>query len=302
MIGRDAAPAAPSSVRTGVRAAEPIPLRRIWLVADDYGIAPGVNRAIRDLVARGRINGASVMVAAPSFDRSEARALDFLNSDRLRVAIGLHLTLTAPFSPLSSDFRPVRYENFLPLSGMMAAVLAGRVRRRALAAEVRAQLAAFVAAFGRVPDFVDGHQHVHILPRVRGAVIDAVRECAPAAWLRQCRSARSLWQLRHDRKSLIISLLSQGFARQATAAGLTTNRAFAGIYEFRPDADYARQFPGFLEGLPEGGVIMCHPGLVDAELERLDPLTTLREREYAYFLGDEFPRILAAQRYSLALA
>ena len=28
---------------------------------------------------------------------------------------------------------------------------------------------------------------------------------------------------------------------------------------------------------------MCHPGLVDAELERLDPLTTLREREYAYF-------------------
>ena len=47
---------------------------------------------------------------------------------------------------------------------------------------------------------------------------------------------------------------------------------------------------GFLEGLPEGGLVMCHPGHVDAELERLDPLTTLREREYAYFCGDAFPR------------
>ena len=25
-------------------------LRRIWLCADDYGISPGVNRAIRDLI------------------------------------------------------------------------------------------------------------------------------------------------------------------------------------------------------------------------------------------------------------
>ena len=33
---------------------------------------------------------------------------------------------------------------------------------------------------------------------------------------------------------------------------------------------------------------MCHPGFVDAELQRLDPLTTLREQEYAYFAGDDF--------------
>ena len=28
-------------------------LRRIWLCADDGGISPGVNRAIRDLIERG---------------------------------------------------------------------------------------------------------------------------------------------------------------------------------------------------------------------------------------------------------
>lgn len=40
--------------------------RRIWLVADDYGISPGVNRAIRDLIERGRINATSVMMVGPA--------------------------------------------------------------------------------------------------------------------------------------------------------------------------------------------------------------------------------------------
>jgi len=37
---------------------------RIWLCADDYGISGAVDTAIRDLVARGRLNAASVQVAA----------------------------------------------------------------------------------------------------------------------------------------------------------------------------------------------------------------------------------------------
>ena len=32
---------------------ESSPSRHIWLCADDYGISPGVNRAIRDLIKRG---------------------------------------------------------------------------------------------------------------------------------------------------------------------------------------------------------------------------------------------------------
>jgi predicted glycoside hydrolase/deacetylase ChbG (UPF0249 family) len=46
--------------------------------------------------------------------------------------------------------------------------------------------------------------------------------------------------------------------------------------------------------------VMCHPGFVDAELERLDPLTTQREREYAYLAGDDFPAVLRAHGVALA--
>ena len=81
------------------------PHRRIWLCADDFGISNSVNAAIRDLVVRGRLNATSVLVVAPSFHRSEAIALDALNSVGPRVAIGLHLALTAPFRPLEQELR-----------------------------------------------------------------------------------------------------------------------------------------------------------------------------------------------------
>ena len=61
--------------------------------------------AIRDLLVRGRINATSVMVVAPSFHRAEALALQALNTTARHVAIGLHVTLTTPFRPLSDGFR-----------------------------------------------------------------------------------------------------------------------------------------------------------------------------------------------------
>src|ERR1051325_10441291 len=71
--------------------------RHIWLCADDYGISPAVNAGIRELILRGRLNATSVMMAAPHLTADEADALEALNSGTKRAAIGLHVTLTAPF-------------------------------------------------------------------------------------------------------------------------------------------------------------------------------------------------------------
>ena len=51
------------------------PPRRIWLCADDYGLSPGVNRAIRELIGRGRLNATSVMVVGPAIGGDEIDAL-----------------------------------------------------------------------------------------------------------------------------------------------------------------------------------------------------------------------------------
>jgi len=103
-------------------------LRRIWLCADDYGLAPGVNAAIRDLIVLGRLNATSVMVVAPSLTRSEAASLSRIASASRRVAIGLHVTLTAPFRPLSANFAPTENGAFPPLDRMLLGGLLRRLR------------------------------------------------------------------------------------------------------------------------------------------------------------------------------
>jgi predicted glycoside hydrolase/deacetylase ChbG (UPF0249 family) len=274
-------------------------MRRIWLCADDYGIAPGVNTAIRDLVRRGRLNATSVMVTAPSFSQADADALSTLNEETQRVAIGLHLTLTGPLKPLTSGYTPLADGAFLPLATALRLAVQQRLEMTALAAEIRAQFEAFAAAFGRPPDFVDGHQHVHLFPQVRQAALETASRIAPQAWMRQCGSVLPLHRRLTDPKGLLIDWLSREFRARAAKLGIATNPAFAGTYTFRAHVDFAALFPMFLEGLPEGGLVMCHPGHIDAELERLDPLTTLREREYEYFCSDAFLQALKTHDLTL---
>lgn len=274
--------------------------RRIWLCADDYGMAPGVNDAIRQLIAAKRINATSVMMAAGHIDDAEIAALVKLNDGEPRAAIGLHVTLTAPFEPLSADFAPTRHGAFLTHRDLMRAAMTRRLKPALLAIEIAAQLRAFTARFGRPPDFVDGHQHVQLLPQVRGAFLRVVTENAPNAWVRQGGRARAARAL-HDHKGLVLDILSLGFRRKAARLGLASNPAFAGAYLFTPKAKFATIFPRFLKGLPDGGLIMCHPGFVDAALKRLDPVTDLREHEFAFFKSDAYRQVLAEHGVELAV-
>ena len=95
--------------------------KRIWLCADDYGISPGVNSAIRELIARGRLNATSVMVVTSAIGRDEVARLKEAAAKNPRCAIGLHVTLTAPFRPLTMHFRPLRDELFLPFPQLLRA-------------------------------------------------------------------------------------------------------------------------------------------------------------------------------------
>ena len=279
---------------SGSRDDRPAVDRHIWLVADDYGISRAVNAAIRDLMARGSINATSVMVVASGFDDEEAAKLTASRGDG---AIGLLLTLTAPFRPLSAGYGPTHDGAWLSLGETFVASMLRRLNAQALTEEIAAQITRFTAAFGRPPDFIDGHQHVHLFPQIGTCMLSVARQSVPGAWVRQC--GRATFSL-SDRKAVVLDALSRRFRKRAHASGVRTNPAFAGTYDFRSSADFADLFASFLDDLPDGGVIMCHPGLVDAELARNDTLTALREREYAFFKDGTFRDLLARRGYGLA--
>ncbi|MGY3620801.1 ChbG/HpnK family deacetylase [Bradyrhizobium sp. USDA 10063] len=274
--------------------------RRIWLCADDYGLSEGVNRGIRDLIARGRLNATSVMVVGTAVGRDEVAALKSVAAESPRCAIGLHATLSAPFRPLTMHFRPVNGGLFLPFAKMLRAGLLRRLDREMIHAELIEQLATFKDMFGRAPDFVDGHQHVQLFPQVRDAFLRAVKQAAPGAWVRQGGRNQPLSQRMRAPKALVLDTLSAQFRKRARRAGIPFNPAFAGAYDFSGSPDFGPLMRQFLEGLPDGGLVMCHPGFVDEMLRELDPLTTQREREHAFLGSEHFPEMLAANNVTLA--
>jgi hypothetical protein len=273
--------------------------RRIWLCADDYGISPGVNRGIRELIGCGRLNATSVMVVGPAIGRDEAELLKTAVAKSPRCAIGLHATLTAPFRPLTMHFKPVFGGLFLPFPKLLRAGLLRRLDPEIIRAELLEQLHAFSDLFGRPPDYVDGHQHAQLFPQARDAFLAAVKQAAPNAWVRQCGRDLPLAQRLAAPKAMLLDVLSSTFRKRAARAGIACNPGFAGAYDFTQAPEFGVLMAEFLNGLPDGGLVMCHPGFVDDVLAGLDPLTTQREREYAYLKGEPFAALLEANRVTL---
>ena len=246
-------------------------MRRLTVCADDFAMSGEVSRTIVGLAKAGKINGISAMAVLERWEQ-DARLLADLPAS---VGVGLHLVLT--------DETPATLMPRLAPEGMLPA--AGRLERLAwsrrlplkeIANEIDAQFARFEEVIGRPPAFVDGHQHVHLLPKVRDLVIAATALRAPSAWLRSCEDklARILSRP-FALKSTLNALQSKGFARLAARAGLRCNDSFAGLYDFK--ADYEELFPRFLASPGQFHLVICHPGLSTDSAP--DPIADARSRE-----------------------
>lgn len=252
----------------------------IVLCADDYGIAPGVSRAIRDLLERGRLSATSCMVVSPDFAAEGPRLKPFLD----RADIGLHLTLTQD----------------RPLGALMRAAYLGRLDRQAIAAEIDRQVERFTSVLGRAPDFIDGHQHVHLLPAVREPVLEAAKNAGAYLRLTDEPMAAILRRRVATGKAVFLSLMARPMARRVGQAGLRRNSSFRGARSFAESEPFRSLFRRMIEGAPAGTIVMCHPGVVDEALASRDPVTTTREGEYSYLLSEDFPADLAAAHLRLA--
>ena len=136
-------------------------------------------------------------------------------------------------------------------------------------------------------------------PTVGAAFMAAVKQAAPNAWIRQCGRDRPWAERLGSPKALVLDILSTQFRKHAARAELAFNPAFAGAYDFTQQPDFGVLMRQFVQEMPEGGVVMCHPGFVDDVLTSLDPLTVQREREYEFLKGEQFLPLLAAHGVTL---
>lgn len=259
--------------------------RRIRLIADDYGLAPGVSAGILDLLDRGRLTGTSCMTGFPEW-RDAAAGIKPLCG---RAAVGLHLTLTD--QPAITGRSSLAPESRLPpLRSLALPILRGKIDERDVHAELDAQYSRFVEALGRRPDFIDGHQHVHFLPVVRTWLRARFAEAGDRPAL---RGAPALGNAAVAPKVAAIAAVAAGFNRSMTRAGFTLFEPLAGIYDWRQPERFAPVLQAAVEALPERGLFMCHPGHVDETLRARDPMQGVREVEFAVLASDDFGASLA---------
>jgi len=276
-----------------------VSMRSVVLCADDFGLTEGVSRGILELAEAGRVSATGAMTNMPGWRRS-APGLRPLKG---RFGIGLHLNLTTG-SPLGPMPHLAPGGAFPPLKGLLTKALTGRLPAGEIRAEVARQIDAFEEAHGEPPDFVDGHQHVHVLPVVRQALMGVLkgRGYAGRLWVRDPsdRTAAIVERRIGRRKALLVKLLARGFRETARAAGFDTNEGFSGFAPFDlsvpPDRIFAE---AFLNPGPRP-VVMCHPGYGDEELSGLDPAVESRDAELAYLLSDAFRELIEGRHIALS--
>ena len=257
--------------------------RCLAICVDDFGQHEGINRAALGLADAGRLNALSCLVGGPAW--RSGRAL-LRGLDRGQTDIGLHLDLTQ---------YPLRARAPMRLPALIARAYLGALPLAPLRAEISAQLDAFEAALDRSPDYVDGHQHVHQLPRVRDMLLDVMhaRGGAGRAWLRNTRGPEPAAR-QGVKPRLIEALGACALARLARARGHAQNRHLLGVWSFDGDAASYRQHIGeWLREAVDGDLLMCHPSVPWSEPS--DTILAARCAEWAVLSSDEFGALLARE-------
>lgn len=275
--------------------------RAIRVIADDYALSPGVSDGILTLARAGRLSGTGAMTPSPRWVQDAVRLLD----TPAGFQTGVHLTLTGRLAPLGAMPHLCPGGCFPSLARWLllshTGQLLGPSVQAELQGEIERQLDRFEVAMGRPPHFIDGHQHLHLLPGIRPLLLEAVTRRYPpgSVWLRDCTEplARIVRRRVATGKALFIAGLARGMARQSALAGFSTNKGFAGIYSFA--GDFPILMERFLHGLSDDALIMVHPAVPDVELAALDPVVAARGVEMSYLIGPDWP--LALARHGLRL-
>jgi chitin disaccharide deacetylase len=260
------------------------------LCADDFGLAPGISAGIAELAHAQRLTAISCITNSPHWAES-AKLLAGLPGT---VDVGLHLNFTEG-RPVSARLKR-RWPRLPSLPRLIAQAHLRLLPLSQVRNEVHAQLAAFNRRLGRPPAFIDGHQHVHHLPGLRGVILDMVEHVQPIPAVRN--TGRVLGPGAGFKRWMIEATGGRALERELAQRVIAHNPVLLGAYDF-VEPDYAVLMRGWLASLPaEGGLLFCHPG-ARHEGDPPDAIAAARARELAYFASSAFEDDLAAANVRL---
>lgn len=238
------------------------------IIADDLGLHPKINEGIVELLRMGKINGASLVANGEAF----SDALAHLGTEEKK-KIGWHLALVEEKSVclMSEISSLVNEEGFLIKNHQQFFIryLQDRIKLAEVEKELRAQLNKIKAA-GLNPSFLNGHQHLHLLPGILEIVIRLAKENGISCIRTVSEPLNQRGRLFRKIEALFLAGLSWRAKRKIKNAGLTTNDLTVGFINAghlqKTDLNFARGLSG---KYPDKTIeLICHPGKEDGELRK----------------------------------
>lgn len=270
---------------------------RLIINADDFGLTPGINRAIIELHQAGALSSATLMATGAAFD--DAVALAHANPT---LGVGCHIVLTdgTPASSpetiptlLATNNRTLRPK----LTHFVRDLFLGRIAEADIEREATAQIRKLQQAGIRVTH-LDAHKHTHMFPQVTRPLL-RVAETHNIRAIRLPFEARWTWSLGHggSARRLQMTLLDQlrkPFNAQPQIRGGSV-RTTDGSLGISATGDLNHQsLAQITAAVPDGTwELVCHPGYNDAALDSVTTrLRDHRKVEYDALLAI-IPKILS---------
>jgi chitin disaccharide deacetylase len=246
---------------------------RLIVNADDFGIAPGVNRAILELHAAEILTSATLMAQAAATEEAVRMALAMPS-----LGVGCHVVLVdgVPVSEprrISSLVNRARGSFHPTLGSFVKRLFSFRIRSAEVEAETAAQIA-LLQSFGLRLTHIDTHKHLHLFPSIlrpvlraaKAAGIHAVRNPFEPIWslnvtsdAPELRRAEVIFLRRFESKFRRI-VAEEGFVTTDGAVGVlaTGNLTLATVN-------------ALINAMPEGTFeFVSHPGYRDEQLARVN--------------------------------
>ena len=251
-----------------------IPVRRLIVNADDFGLTDGINRAVRDLHHLGALTSTTLMAAAPRFHEAVE-----ISQQQKSLGVGCHIVLV--------DGTPVANPAAIPtlldatigrgseprfratLGEFVRALYLGRIDSAHIEQEAIAQILRLQQA-GVAVTHVDTHKHTHMFPRVLKGVMRAAQACNirtirnpfEPAWSVAATPGAGLvrtWQVR------LLATLRHSFWKLIRQREFTTTEGCVGVAATGTLNEITLR--ALLDHLPEGTFeLVCHPAYMDDDL------------------------------------
>ncbi len=265
---------------------QPIPARdptlaapiRLIVNADDFGLTPGVNRAVVELASASALSSATLMANSSGLADAVERA-----AANPSLGVGCHVVLVDGEPVLPAASIPTLLEPgsssrlHTSLQRFAMDLQRGRISEKEIEAEAVAQITRLQNA-GLHVTHVDTHKHTHLFPRVarpllRAAVrcgINAIRNPFEPPWSARLTHGALLRQL----EVTVLRRFGPTFHQLRRAAGLRTTDGAIGVsVTGRLDTKALEQL---LAHAPAGTwELVCHPGYNDSALDAIK--TRLRD-------------------------